>query len=351
MTSARDRKRYANPFGEPCDESADGERLANMLVDWEALYAREAGDVEWVAEPVVPAGRAGALYAPAKEGKSLLVQYMAGRVSTGWEPFSDRPIAPISTLYLDYEMTEDDLLERVESMGFAACALKGHLHYALLPSLAPLDTREGGEELLELVRYVGARWVIIDTAGRALSGAENEADTVRAYYMHTGRLLKADGVATLRTDHAGKDQTLGQRGSSAKNDDVDLVWKLRATDDGVKLTRTHSRVGWVPPEVVLHRRDDPLSYRLASGGWPAGTRDVADLLDKLDVPLDGSRRAAERALRGAGEVGRRHEVVSAALKYRRQRLESDLAGTGDHPGDHLSGEAGDHQPGPSEAAF
>ena len=39
--------------------------------------------------------------------------------------------------------------------------------------------------------------------------------------------LKEAGIALLRIDHAGKDLTRGQRGTSAKRDDVEVVWFLK----------------------------------------------------------------------------------------------------------------------------
>jgi hypothetical protein len=58
----------------------------------------------------------------------------------------------------------------------------------------------------------------------------------------------------------------------------------------------------------------------AEGGWPAGTKEVADLLVELDVPLDASVRRATEMLRNAG-LGRGFKHVQAAVKYRRQAAE------------------------------
>ena len=85
------------------------------------------------------------------------------------------------------------------------------------------------------------------------------------------------------------------------------------------LTRTHSRVPWVPAEVVLRHETDPvLRHVLAAGSWPAGTAAVAALLDELGVPLDETARGARAALRAAGRA-RRMQVVNYGLKFRRAR--------------------------------
>lgn len=154
---------------------------------------------------------------------------------------------------------------------------------------------------------------------RAVNGDENVSDTYRNFYRHTGRRLKAAGIALLRLDHGGKDPTQGQRGSSAKEDDVDVVFRLTPVDDGLTLKRTHSRVPWVPAEVNLRRDDEPqLRHTLAAGLWPEGTKDVAGLLDRHTIPVDATASVAGQVLRSVGE-GRRKQVVVAALKWRRER--------------------------------
>ena len=75
----------------------------------------------------------------------------------------------------------------------------------------------------------------------------------------------------------------------------------------------------MPSEVMVVRHEEPhLHHVVAAEGWPAGTAQVADLLDMLEVPLDASGTTATKALRDTGE-GRRKVLVLAALKFRRAR--------------------------------
>src|SRR5215207_7410755 len=79
---------------------------------------------------------------------------------------------------------------------------------------------------------------------RAVAGEENSADTLRNFNRHTGSLLKRHGNTWWRADHSGKDPTKGARGTSAKNDDVDIVWQLNRTESGaVADGPTPARVG------------------------------------------------------------------------------------------------------------
>ena len=288
------------------------------LVDWQKFWHQDHADEEWLAYPIIPKGRAIALYAPAKAGKSTIVLAVAAATATGRRVLGQRRAEQVDVLYLDYEMTEADLLERLGELGYGPDDDLSRLHYALLPSLPPLDTREGANAILGLIDKTGAQLAIIDTFGRAVEGDEDSADTVRAFYRHTGLALKAKGVTYLRTDHSGKDTSKGQRGSSAKNDDVDLVWRLTRTDtkqgEGVRLERTHSRISWVPQEVKIQRitTDDGYSYEIDRNAaiYPDGTAQNMELLKAAGVVAGDSQNHAVALMKGT--LSRR--LVCAALK-------------------------------------
>ena len=270
------------------------------LVDWQRFWEDDHSDEDWLAEPVIPRGRAIALYAPAKAGKSTIVLAVAAAVATGRRVLGHHRATPVEVLYLDYEMTQSDLQQRLLELGYGPSDDMSRLHYALLPSMPPLDTVEGARALLELVDRTGAQLVVVDTFGRAVEGDEDSADTVRAFYRHTGLTLKARNVTYLRTDHSGKDTSKGQRGSSAKNDDVDLVWRLTRTDtktgEGVRLERTHSRVAWVPQELKINRvvTDEGYDYLLDTEAriFPDGTRQDAELMRQHGIDGTGSKNEA-----------------------------------------------------------
>ena len=215
-------------------------------------------------------------------------------------------------------MTPDDLRERLTEMGYGPDDDLSRLHYYQLPTLPPLDSMPGGDVLMALVDRHKPELVIIDTMARVVAGDENSADTYRDFYRCSGMRLKAAGVALLRLDHAGKDPNKGQRGSSSKNDDLDVVWSLKANDDQIVLSRTKTRLGHLEAQVVLQRKIEPLSHVLAPATWPAGTREVVDLLDLLDVSLDATCAIAQTALSKNG-TGKRKAAVLYAVKYRKQR--------------------------------
>lgn len=295
--------------------------LSPYLVDWAEFWAADHDETEWLLEPLFADGRAHALYAQAKTGKSYLVLAACAALATG-QAFLNHPGGePVHVLYVDYEMTPQDVRERLEEFGYGPSDDLSHLHYALLPSLPPLDTEEGGQALLEAAQAVEAAFVIIDTTSRAISGEENDNDSMRAFYRCTGLLLKQQAIGWMRLDHAGKDASKGQRGASAKNDDVDIVVRLERVDGGQRIIATHRRMGWYPESTdvaVVHGEDGVTRFTNPQAEmWPEGTTEVAALLDELDVPLAATKNWACAVLREAGE-GRRVSLVMKALKWRRK---------------------------------
>lgn len=289
-------------------------------IDWSTFWDVDAPGPEWLVEPILPKGRQVTIFSPAKVGKSLLALDLAAASATGRGVLGTPVQERRNVVYLDYEMVEADLRERLTDLGYGPEDDLSGLAYYQLPSLPALDTRAGGEALEEIVTRHQASWVVVDTMARVVEGDENEAGTFSAFFAHSGSRLKRMGVSLLRLDHAGKDPMKGQRGSSSKTDDVDVVFRLGINEATVVLARTHSRLSWVPAEVVLRRETEPvLRHVLAEGGWPGGTKEVAELLDELRVPLDATVRSAQEAIKRHTGKGRRVAVVMAGLKFRRTR--------------------------------
>lgn len=299
--------------------------LADYLVDWSTFWDADDEDHEWLLEPMFAQGRSHAIYAGAKTGKSFTVLAACAALATG-RPWLGHKSEPRVVLYIDFEMTAEDIRDRLSEFGYGPGDDLSKLHYALLPSLPPLDTEDGGVALLWAALSVGAAMVVIDTTGRALGGEENSADAIRNYYRYTGSRLKREGITVIRLDHAGKDADRGQRGSSAKNDDVDVVWQVKRTDDGQRWTATHRRMSWVPERVELvttSGADGITSFTSPTrASWPAGTRDCAADLDELVIDVDVSARRACDILRKEGR-GRRADVVRAAVRFRREQRDLD----------------------------
>lgn len=318
------------PTPEPVDDDSDmPDPTMGVLIDWERFWAADHVDEEWLADPVIPARRSVSIYAPGGTGKSLLALHIAASLACGRSCLGRPERPPVHVLYLDYEMTPDDLSERLQAMGYGPNVDMSHLHYALLPSLSPLDTDAGGAQVHRIAQAVAAELVVVDTYARAVEGDENEADTVRAFYRHTGSRIKAAGIALVRVDHTGKDPEKGARGSSAKRDDVDVAWRLEPLDGGPRLRAEKRRMAWVPELVHLVMDDTAdLTYRVRPGteGWPADMRLVLADMKAAGIDLEAnpklSIRAVDEAMRVKGR-GHRRQSVSAAVKFLRQGGVSD----------------------------
>lgn len=288
-------------------------------IDWYALFRRES-NTEWLVTNVWPVGRQCHLHAARKTGKSLVSLWMACQLAVGRDPFTGTAIHPIVVGYLDYEMTEDDLLERIEEMGFTPEQLDGKLYYFLHPAIPMLDTRDGGEALMATLTAYGVEALVIDTMSRVVAGEENSNDTYIKFYKNTGALLKAAGIAMFRLDHEGH-ETGRSRGASAKADDVDIVWQLKETDDGWLFVRKAARMSWIPEKVAIVKHTEPtLRFAATNEAWPHGTLEKARELDAADVPTDAPRRKAAEMLKAAGYVVGKTIVLNAAIRYRQNRI-------------------------------
>jgi hypothetical protein len=335
--------------GPPVDDNGDPQPtgLAVFYIDWPTFWDTDTQTDDWLIKPMIARGRGHALYAGAKTGKSWLMLEVAAAAATGRPILHEPPRPPIHVLYIDYEMTASDVKDRLETFGYSDTDDLTHLHYALLPSIPRLDTTEGGAVVLQAAQACEAELVVIDTTARAVTGEENDANVYKAFYAHTGMPLKAAGIAWARLDHAGKDATKGQRGSSAKNDDVDVVWRLERRDQkGLRMVATHKRMQWVPDQFDLNSKETDLGTQLVTDEptWPTGTHDImVPFLDRLEVPTSAGRPAVRKLMLEHG-VTARNEAIHAAIAFRRQRekaVPEDLLG---HPdgGEKLSPESRGH---------
>jgi len=289
--------------------------LPLTLIDWTTAFHRPTVDA--LVEGLVFPGRWTAKVAPAKLGKSTLELHIAHSLARGLSPFLGTRQPPIDVLYLDGEMGELDVLERLEALDLAPSDLP-HLHYTdLFPKG---DTVQGGAAIVSTALALKVAVVILDGINAFITGAEKDDSPWRALFEHTVAPLKRAGIAVLSTDNTGKDITLSARGSSAKLDKADAIIMLKRTDDGLNLRTTHQRTSGYLRTLDLAMTglsgDEPINYRQTSSAWPAGTHDAVALLDSLGIPIDNGRERTRAVLKAAGHK-LRNDVLSAAIRYRK----------------------------------
>lgn len=327
-------------------ETVDGEDLDDTVrrlfprIDWHALWA-DQDEEEWIVEPLLPARRLIALYSAPKVGKSLLMLELAASIATGSSALGVTPDRPRRVLYIDFENDpKADIRERLQAMAYKPDDLE-RLDYLSFPTLAALDSERGGAELMEAIRVYRSEVVVVDTVSRAVKGEENENDTWLAFYRHTGLQLKQKGIALVRLDHSGKDESKGQRGGSAKMGDVDAVWRLsRVTDDVYRLDCEANRMPVNERTLTLHREQLPrLHHRVDAKGRSAAYEALIakyiETLDHLGVDKNLGRDKVRTLLQEAGHAAK-NAPLGEAIKRRKMSVLSVPATAGTGPSEHLS---------------
>lgn len=267
-------------------------------LDWPSFLTREIGPVDFIAGRLMVRGQQVALIGDGKAGKSLFSLEWAWRISAGLPFLGDDPRAPLRVMYVDQENPDDDIQERLLSLGATAETLT-NLIYLSFPMFRPLNTDAGGSDLLAAVEQYKPAILVLDTISRMIRGKENEADPWLDLYRHTLMPLKARKVSSIRLDHFGKDQTRGGRGNSAKTQDVDAVWELVPTERGsdlLRLTRTHTRNGKGPSELLIRRHGELIGDRWKAGGSWHGLADESEAPSNEPDPMQQFRPAARRVL-------------------------------------------------------
>jgi hypothetical protein len=295
----------------------------HTLLDWEQLWADTPEDEQWLVEPLIGVGRLIALYSPPKAGKSLLALEIAAAVATGRPVLSQPAGEPRKVLYVDLENSRRDLRDRLDALGYKPADLV-RLAYLSFPSLPALNSAAGGRELLALAIEHDAVLVIIDTVSRVVVGKENDADTFNDLYYHALAPLKGRDVAVIRLDHAGKDLSKGQRGSSSKDGDVDQVWSLSSAGPAITLRCERSRTLSEVQSISLRRRTGPLRHEMTGHGATPDAVDKVQVmmakLDELGVPRGDGFIKASRVLNQAA-VPVDTNVLKQAIRTRRMQFD------------------------------
>lgn len=271
-------------------------------LDWSAFLAREQGPVDFLSGRLMVRGQQIALVGAGKAGKSLFSVEWAWRISAGLPFLGDHARPPLRVMYIDQENPDDDIQERLLSLGATAETLS-NLTYLSFPAFRPLNTEAGAADLLAAVDEYQPAVLFLDTISRMVKGKENEADPWLDLYRLALMPLKARRVSSIRLDHFGKDVTRGGRGNSAKTQDVDAVWELVPVDDDptlLQLNRTHTRNGKGHDELLLRRRGEQIGDRWKVGGtWHS----VADASERPDTKPNRDEQFPPAARRVLGVIG------------------------------------------------
>ncbi len=282
-------------------------------VNWRMAFKEQSHEIEWLKEDFLEAGTLVSMFSKPGIGKSLIsLEIAVEAVRAGH-----------NVMYIDDENRISDTVDRLKAFRCSADELDRLTMYCFA-GLPALDTEEGGQHLDALAEENEPKLVIMDTVSRMVSGEENAANTFLQLYRCSLVPLKARGIAILRLDHAGKDDLRGMRGSSAKESDVDFVWKLsRDGERTFTLECQKSRNGHIAfgQIIQLERLYDPLRHV-----WDVKVEiplsqyeGIMRLMDKLGVPESYGRDRVRGILRDHNISGMRNDALQAAIVERRNR--------------------------------
>ncbi len=263
-------------------------------------------------EDFLEAGTLNCLFSKPGVGKSLLSLEVAVEIARTGR----------NVMYVDDENRTMDIVDRLRSFGAEPGDLETLCVYNF-QNLPPLDTEVGGEHLDALAEVNEPELVILDTVSRMIKGGENEADTFIQLYRCSLTRLKKRGIAILRLDHTGKDSSRGQRGSSAKESDADVLWYLTRDGESIfSLECQKSRSGHVAYGTIinLERHYEPLRHT-----WNVRIdmpydrfKDVMRRMDELGVSTSLGRPAVRKILKDHG-MSAGNDMLHAAIIERRNR--------------------------------
>lgn len=175
------------------------------------------------------------IYAARGLGKTQLAMSIALAVAKGEACLHWQAAHPAKVLYLDGEMPADQMRERFTRLSGGALTDRvvianpdAMMEGKMLPDIATEVGRNDVEELIDSER---PDLVVIDNLSSFARGTrENEGDSwapIQEWLIH----LRTMGYAILLIHHAGKNGQ--QRGSSRKEDVMDVVIQLKHPDDYV----------------------------------------------------------------------------------------------------------------------
>ena len=282
-------------------------------VNWHEAFQAKPSEVDWLFPPILEAGTLNVLFGLPGVGKSLLVLDMVLDILREGR----------KVLVLDEENRVNEVVERMEKFGISRPDDLENLTWFSFPQLPPLDTEVGGEHLTALADDYKPDLIVMDTTTRMVEGDENSSNTWLQLYRCSLVPVKLRGIAVLRLDHQGKDPTKGQRGSSAKDGDVDTVWRLKFSDGGMfALEREKSRSSHGEDWILVERLESPLRHVFKELDHMPVTPRIeqwAANFDRWGIPRDAGRPTLRAALqeRTAHDDGISTTLLAMVARYRK----------------------------------
>jgi hypothetical protein len=247
-----------------------GEQPAHpRIIDMKQAMVDAAGPLPWRIEPLAMDGSVTLLVGRRGEHKTFLGVFAAAATSSGRAVAGLKP-AQGPALYLDIENGRLRMARRFSTVGLPADAF-------LVANGAGLRLPQHASLIRSLVEETKARLLVLDSLRRfAPAMKENESDTAAPVMAVLAELAQALNVAVVLIHHRStKPGAPDVRGSSALEDQADMVWVLeRLPDDPESATRRRLRCTKmrddVEPEPLWLSFEQAGDYLTLGGAEPFG---------------------------------------------------------------------------------
>lgn len=318
------------------------------FLDLADLRGKPLPPVVWLEERLIRQGQITKITAESGAGKSLIAANLALSWSLGYslldrdENGAHRELErPLRVLYIDGELGPEWWHEYLEK--FDAPMETPNLMVRCFPKWGPLTELSGAAQFWKLVDKVEPDMIIMDTLSSFIDGEENSADTWIKFDNNITKTLKDRKISAVVLDHTGKNVELGARGSSAKKSNMDAEWVLsepKKNSDRLLLTNAKKRTGKLPEKVAISRLDTPLRHERTDESLPTTVQptdmELLKLISAMDaagVPTDIGRPTVQKK-HGATIKGFSNDMISAAIKHRKEREAQKKFAAGESEQDH-----------------
>src|SRR5689334_11550743 len=210
------------------------ERMTNanppLMLSAAELLAADIAPRRDLLAPLLSANSAALVYGPGGIGKSLFALSLAWAVAAGGSFLGWKSPRPHRVLYVDGEMGVAAVRERLALLGPppAGLAIMAHdLGHG--PDGGPLDLSEDAGIERMMAAWNSPQLVVLDTLSSLVALHSGDADRwarVQRFLLHQRRRRRA----VLLVHHANRKGAM--RGSTRREDLLDLVIALRRPDDG-----------------------------------------------------------------------------------------------------------------------
>ena len=223
---------------------------------------------ESLLHPIIKESSITEIYGPRGVGKTMLAQGITEAIAynTGFAPWEAGK--QVRCLYLEGEMPAQDVIERIEMFGAREGLFVYSDAYAStlgLPKANLLNDKWQEQVKEKLISLEGKFWVVDNLASLTPGMDEiskREYDPVNQFFLN----LRFLGISTAFIHHSGKSGE--QRGTSAKEDNVDTVIKLSyppdySQEDGCRFILTFEKARLRTKELTHTKQ---LEFQLAEDG-------------------------------------------------------------------------------------